>query len=235
MGKNADIVVPMPHGAGGDAQKRSPQESPAAVVQQNNGTMQSDAAGPNADEHLMTLVAAGDHDAYRLLVNRHLPRALSLSRRIMGDAGIAEEVVQEAFLRVWVKASAWRPRDSISGGAMFSTWLHRVLVNLCIDRKRQRPLVDLESAGELTDPAPRADDMIERDERKKMLDAAMAELPLSQKTALALCHFQGLSNIEAAAAMSLTVGAVESLLVRARRTLRRSLETMAGEPRRERA
>ena len=225
----------MPPQAGVDGEKQSVQETPTAVVQHYNEVMQPHAAGPDTDEHLMTFVAAGNHDAYRLLVNRHLPRALSLSRRIMGDAGIAEEVAQEAFLRVWVKASAWRPRDSIAGGALFSTWLHRVLVNLCIDRKRQRPLVDLESAGELTDPAPPADDMIERIERKKMLDAAMAELPLRQRTALALCHFEGLSNIEAASAMSLTVGAVESLLVRARRTLRRSLDAIAGETRQERA
>ena len=85
-------------------------------------------------------------------MHRHLGRAGAIAGRMLGSAAEAEEVVQEAFLRVWQKAPSWKP----DGGARFSTWLVRVLVNLCIDRRRRARYVPLEEAPEMTDPAPGA-------------------------------------------------------------------------------
>ena len=96
---------------------------------------------------------------------------LGLARRILGNAADAEDVAQEAMLRVWTHAPRWQPL------ALFRTWLTRVVVNLCLDRKRRAPWVALEAAGEIVDPAPARASKPERDEREKLVAAAIAELP----------------------------------------------------------
>ena len=96
----------------------------------------------------MARVARGDERAFQLLSRRHLPAMLGLARRILGNAAEAEDVAQEAFLRVWTHAPRWQPL------AQFRTWLTRVVVNLCLDRKRRAPWVELEAAGDIVDPAP---------------------------------------------------------------------------------
>ena len=101
----------------------------------------------DSDEALMARVARGDEAAYRLLSRRHVPAMLGLARRILGNAADAEDVAQEAMLRVWTHAPRWQPL------AQFRTWLTRVVVNLCLDRKRRAPWVALEAAGEIVDPA----------------------------------------------------------------------------------
>ena len=178
----------------------------------------------------MIRVAAGDRQAFTELVGRHVPCALSIARRITGNRSEAEDVVQEAFLRVWVKASDWRPRRSPGGGALFTTWFRRVLVNLCIDRLRRPTNLPLDAATEVADGALPADAALTRSETERRVADAVARLPVRQRAALTLCHFEGLSNIEAAEALSLTVGAVESLLVRARQNLRDLLADLAPEP-----
>ena len=96
----------------------------------------------------MARVAGGDERAFQVLSRRHLPAMLGLARRILGNAGDAEDVAQEAFVRVWTHAPRWQPL------AQFRTWLTRVVVNLCLDRKRRAPWVDLEAAGDVVDPGP---------------------------------------------------------------------------------
>ena len=88
----------------------------------------------DSDEALMARVARGDERAFQLLSRRHLPAMLGLARRILGNAGDAEDVAQEAFMRVWTHAPRWQPL------AQFRTWLTRVVVNLCLDRKRRGTL-----------------------------------------------------------------------------------------------
>jgi RNA polymerase sigma-70 factor (ECF subfamily) len=180
------------------------------------------------DEELMAAIGRGDQRAFAGLVERHSRRAAALAARITLNRSDAEEVVQEAFMRVWVKAPNWRPQDQ-AGGAQFGTWFHRILVNLSIDRRRKPANEELEKAGEVADEAPSALDAVEGGETSKRVAAAVAELPERQRAALALCHFEGKTNIEAAAALGITVGAVESLLVRARRALKESLADLAPE------
>lgn len=181
------------------------------------------------DEDLMIRIGSGDRVAFGDLVRRHLDRAVAVAQRVTGSRGDAEEIAQEAFLRVWTKAPQWRAADGDFRGARFTTWLYRVLVNLSIDRKRRPAMAPLDDANDPPDPADSAQQSLERAQLSSRVAAAVAELPERQRAALTLCFYEGLSNREAAEVLSLTPGAVESLLVRARRTLRETLAGVASE------
>jgi RNA polymerase sigma-70 factor (ECF subfamily) len=179
-------------------------------------------AETRSDETLMAAIATGDQLAFARLVERHLSRTVGLGTRLMGSRADGEEIAQEAFARVWSHAARWRPLGG-GGNARFTTWLYRIAVNLAIDRKRRPVHAAMDDVDE---PVDEADDGFVRIHRRQVADAvtvAMMELPERQRVALALCFFEGLSNIEAGKIMSLSVGAVESLLVRARRSLRQGL------------
>ena len=179
----------------------------------------------DSDEALMARVARGDERAFRELASRHLPPMLGLARRILGNAADAEDVVQEAMLRVWPYAPRWQPL------ALFRTWLTRVVVNLCIDRKRRAPWVELEAAGEIIDPAPHAGAKAERDERDRMVAAGIAQLPARQRAAIMLTYGDGMSNSQVAEILDTSVSAVETLLVRGKQNLRRTLGRLIDEDR----
>src|ERR1044071_3267106 len=142
----------------------------------------------DSDEALMARVARGDERAFQLLARRHLPAMLGLARRILGNGADAEDVAQEALMRVWTYAPRWRPL------ALFRTWLTRVVVNLCLDRKRRTPWVELEAAGDIVDPAPTAGDKAESDERERMVASAIDKLPERQRSAIVLTYSEGMSN-----------------------------------------
>jgi len=171
----------------------------------------------DSDEALMVRVARGDERAFQLLSRRHLPAMVGLARRILGNAGEAEDVAQEAFIRVWTYAPRWQPL------AQFRTWLTRVVVNLCLDRKRRARWVDLDAAGEVVDPAPRADEKAESNEREQMLTAAIDKLPARQRSAIMLTYVEGMSNAQVAEVLGTSVSAVETLLIRGKQNLRRTL------------
>jgi RNA polymerase sigma-70 factor, ECF subfamily len=171
----------------------------------------------DSDEALMARVARGDERAFQLLSRRHLPAMLGLARRILGNAAEAEDVAQEAFMRVWTHAPRWQPL------AQFRTWLTRVVTNLCLDRKRRAPWVGLETAGNIVDPAPGADERAEHDERERMLAAAIETLPARQRSAIVLTYGEGMSNAQVADILDTSVSAVETLLVRGKQNLRRAL------------
>jgi RNA polymerase sigma-70 factor, ECF subfamily len=205
-----------------------------------------------SDDALMRRAGSGDKAAFALLVRRHLARATALAQRIVGNRSDAEEIVQEAFLRCWQKAPEWRPatdrpsngraaandraandddhKDEARGStAQFGTWLYRVLVNLCLDRRRRPQPIGIEAAEEVPDSAADGFQETSRGETSRRVQAAMAQLPERQRAALALCYFEDMGNIEAAAALEISIGALESLLVRARRALREALEDLAEE------
>jgi RNA polymerase sigma-70 factor (ECF subfamily) len=174
--------------------------------------------GEPADHDLMARVARGDEKAFRLLSRRHLRVALGVARRIVGSDAVAEELVQEAFLRVWLNAPRWRPE------AAFLTWLYRIVINLCLNETRRPQALPLGAAGDPPDPAPGADTELAARERDRLVAAAIAALPARQRAAIVLTYHQGLSNAEAAVALDTSVSGIETLLVRAKRTLRAALD-----------
>jgi len=169
-----------------------------------------------SDEALMARVARGDERAFQLLSRRHLPAMLGLARRILGNAAEAEDVAQEALMRVWTHAPRWQPL------AQFRTWLTRVVVNLCLDRKRRAPWVALETAGDIVDPAPDAGEKVESDERERMLATAIDKLPARQRSAIVLTYGEGMSNAQVAEILDTSVSAVETLLMRGKQNLRQA-------------
>jgi len=184
------------------------------VVERPTGRMQD-----ASDEDLVALIGGGDRRAYHILVERHGRRVLGLARRMMRNLAEAEDVSQDAFLRVWQKAGEWQPR-----GARFTTWLYRVVVNLCLDRKRRPTMAPIEAAGDPADTRPDAETSLAKSQRDRQVAAALQVLPERQRAALVLSYYEGLSNAEAAGVLELSVSALESLLVRARRALRQELQ-----------
>lgn len=171
------------------------------------------------DTGLLERVGRGEEAAFRMLVSRKLPRIHGLARRLLGSADEADDVAQEAMLRSWRQARGWRP-----GQARFDTWLHRVVLNLCTDRLRRRRETVMADPPEQVDPALPADRRLERDETVHRVQAALARLPPRQKEAIMLHTYQEMSNIEIAQALDVSVEALESLLSRARRSLRALLQ-----------
>src|SRR3954468_23384445 len=169
--------------------------------------------GPS-DHDLMARAARGDERAFRTLVGRHAGHALGIARRILRNDARAEEIVQDAMLRVWINAPRWRPE------AAFRTWLYRVVVNLCLNDRRRGTDLPLDHAGDPADPAPDAGAMLETRERDRALAAAVDALPARQRAAIVLTYQEGLGNAEAAAVLDTSISGLEALLVRARRTLR---------------
>ena len=170
------------------------------------------------DEDLVRRVGQGDPAAIQTMVARKLPRMLALAQRMLGDPVEAEDVAQEAMLRAWRQAPRWTP-----GKAKFDTWLHRVALNLCYDRLRRRREIPTDTLPERADDSASADRGLMAVETGLRVDAALARLPERQREAIVLCHYQELTNIEAAALMKVSVDALESLLARGRRALRVAL------------
>lgn len=171
-----------------------------------------------SDEELMSRVAAGDEPAFRVISRRYAARALRLARRILGNEADAEEVVQEALLRLWVNAPRWRP------AAAFRTWFYRVVVNLCLNRKRRAPFAAIDDVDEPADPGLDPMAQLEARQSERLVAAAIAALPERQRAAIVLTYQEGLANAETAAVLGTTVSGVETLLVRARRSLRKTLD-----------
>lgn len=177
-------------------------------------TMPLDAMNDVPDEALLTLFANGDGAAARALTLRMTPRVMAHAYRLLGDRDEAEDVAQEAMMRLWRIAPDWR-----QGEARVTTWLYRVVANLCTDRLRRRRGVDIDSVPEPQDDAPGADQALLQKARADALQAALGELPDRQRQAVVLRHIEGLSNPEIAAIMEIGVEAVESLTARGKRAL----------------
>tara|TARA_R110002051_G_scaffold15250_3_gene47913 strand:- start:3251 stop:3835 length:585 start_codon:yes stop_codon:yes gene_type:complete len=176
------------------------------------------------DEDLVRRVGQGDPAAIQAMVARKLPRMLALAQRLLGDPVEAEDVAQEAMLRTWRQAPRWTP-----GKAKFDTWLHRVALNLCYDRLRRRREIPTATLPERSDESAAPDRGLLAADVGRRVDAALARLPERQREAIVLCHYQELTNIEAAALMKVSVEALESLLARGRRALRQALTDLAPE------
>ena len=171
-----------------------------------------------SDEELMRAVGSGDLNAFEQIVLRHQKSAWHIAYRFLGDRTTAEDVAQEAFLKILEAAERYRPT------ARFRTYLHRVVTRVCLDhaRKRQPAYVEDLSAAAARSPSP--PDAVGSQERDEAVRKALNTLPPNQRMAVVLRYFEGLSGREIAAAMQVSVKGVERLLARARRALEVLLE-----------
>ena len=170
------------------------------------------------DARLVAGTAAGDADAFRTLVAKHLASGVAIARRVLRDDAEAEDVAQEAFLRLWRNAATLEV-----GPSGIKPWLRRVISNLCIDRLRSsRNTTVTDQIPEVADPAIQERGLEERDLAKRV-DLALKTLPERQRLALTLFHYEGMSQVEVGRALGVSDEAIESLLARARRTLKAAL------------
>jgi RNA polymerase sigma-70 factor (ECF subfamily) len=194
----------------------------AATLRGRAGLSQTDEPGDRqrirADQDLMATIASGDETAFARLIGEQSPPLLRFARTLLtAGTAEAEEVVQEAFLRLWQQAETWQPNGRVS------TWLHQVAYRLCIDtlrRRRRSVSADIADTENIVDEAPRPDQRLLRTEDIRAVRAAIELLPERQRTALVLFHFQEMSQADAATVMGIGESAFESLLARARRRLR---------------
>ena len=168
-----------------------------------------------SDAALLAAYARGDRQAAASLTARLLPRALGQAQRMLADRAEAEDVAQEAMLRLWRVAPDWR-----DGEAQVATWLYRVVANLCTDRLRKRGrAVPLDAVAEPADAAPGQAARLQDAARLQALSEALAALPARQAQAVALRHLEGLGNAEIAGIMDISLRSVESLTARGKRAL----------------
>ena len=172
------------------------------------------------DNVLLVAFAKGDRSAAQQLTERLMPKIYSHAYYRLGNIADAEDVTQEAFLKLWKIAPNWKYNK-----AQVSTWLYRVVYNLCKDRYRRATLENLSSAQEVTDGTQSPTDNIDAQYRQKALYDAMSILPENQRLAIQLRHIDELSNPEIAEIMELSIEAVESLTARGKRKLIEILQT----------
>jgi len=170
------------------------------------------------DEALVALVSKGNQSAFQKLALRHGSRFRALAYRFTSDMAQAEDLVQEAFVKLWTGADKFNPDR-----AKFTTWFHRVVINKCLDQKRKRALSALPEGYDAEDMSPLADAALENTAAIKRLDTVLRGLSARQYTAVTLSYFEGLTNREAADVMELNLKAYESLLLRSRAAMRKTL------------
>lgn len=173
------------------------------------------------DEALLVAYANGDGQAARHLTVRVLPRVLAQATRMLGNRTEAEDIAQDAMIRLWKIAPDWR-----QGEAQVGTWLYRVVANLCTDRlRKRRGGVSLDQMADPPDGAPSVAAQMQTQARMTALSDALAQLPARQAQAVSLRHLEGLANPEIAQIMDISVRSVESLTARGKRAL---ADLMAG-------
>ena len=179
----------------------------------------------DGDHRLLAAAGQGNQGAFKTLMLRHTKRSLALAQRMLGEPSSADEIVQEAFLRAWNVAPRWNPDRS----ARFTTWLYRVIVNLCLDRRRRRRPQSMEDLAALIDDGPNGLMVVAARERRKLVTEALLALPDRQRAAITLFYFSELSGQEASEVLGMSVEGFESLLARGRRALRARLAELGVE------
>jgi RNA polymerase sigma-70 factor, ECF subfamily len=181
------------------------------------GGTDTEAQPESADARLLNAAAQGDQNAFSQLVKRHYPVVHRVVWRMMSGHSDAQDVTQEAFMRLWNNPKQLREAHALRG------WLIRVATNLVNDRYRNQPAVTLDETSEPHDTRAMVPQQLEKSRVAKRMDQAIAKLPERQRLALTLVHFEQFSNIKASEIMDVSVDALESLLARARRALKQDL------------
>lgn len=172
-----------------------------------------------SDDDLLEQAATGDRRAFQALMERHARPMLALAQRVSGSADDAEELVQDAFLKVWTMAPKWHR----GGRAQFSTWLYRVVLNSCLDRRRRPRWSGLDEVEEIADSSPGAAQQLLLRRQRSLIQEAMTAIPERQRAALFLHYFSEISAPQAACVLEISVSAMEALLIRGKRALKKEL------------
>ena len=181
-------------------------------------------AGPDAgtaaeEAAVLARIRDGDGAAFRGLIDRHVGSLLAVARRMLKSEGDADDIVQEAMVRVWHHAGTLE-----LGPGGLRPWLRRVVTNLCLDHLRRHRLTSVVAEVPETPEAPDQERGLAEADLSQRVAAALAALPERQRVALTLFHYEGLSQIEVGDMLGITDEAVESLLARARRSLKVALK-----------
>jgi RNA polymerase sigma-70 factor, ECF subfamily len=177
------------------------------------------------DLELVERLQRGEDAVFDELMARYKHPVVNFCYRLLGDAGDADDVAQEVFVRVYQHIGGYRPRGKLSPTRrgcrvpQFSTWLFALARNACIDRLRYRKRHPTEPLEGVPEPVTTA----QYDDVGEHIAAAIAELPEEQRTAIVLAEYHGLSYAEIAAVMKCSEKSVESRLYRAKQTLRQRL------------
>lgn len=173
-----------------------------------------------SDEGLVARTQKGDHQAFAILVRRHTDKFYGLAWRLLNSDAEADDVVQDAFLKLWTQPDLFR----LDAGVKFTTWFYRVVSNMALDKLRGRKRwAGADALEAMADMAKISDQSYEDKEMQKHMEQSLATLPERQKLALTLCFYEGVSVAEAAQVMGVGEKAVESLLMRAKTGLRNDL------------
>ena len=170
-----------------------------------------------SDGQLMLAAGQGDLDAFGEIVHRHQRSAWSIAYRFLGNSAEAEDIAQEAFLKILAAACRYKPT------AAFSTYLYRIVTRLCIDYRRKKHPIFSDTLPEMVDPSHDPAAALVRKDRDATIRRALDALPARQRMAVILKYYEGLGYADIAAAMNISRKAVERLLGRARKTLKTSL------------
>lgn len=174
----------------------------------------------DTDEGLVARIQKGDHQAFAILVKRHTDKFYALSWRLLSNHAEADDVVQDAFLKLWAQPDLFR----LDAGVKFTTWFYRVVSNMALDKLRGRKKwMGADALEAMADSGKLSDQSYEDKEMQRHIEQSMAELPERQKLALTLCFYEGVSVAEAAQVIGVGEKAVESLLMRAKSGLRNDL------------
>jgi RNA polymerase sigma-70 factor (ECF subfamily) len=169
-----------------------------------------------ADEQLLEEILEGSHSAFAELVRRHSTRFYNLAYRYLNNKQDAEDMVQNAFLKLWNKPEAWKAGK----GAKFTTWFYRIIANQCLDEKKRSKPLPMGEDEEFTAPEWNPETEIDDARRVARVEAAFQELRDQDRTALNLCFYQDLPHQQAADIMGMKLKAFESLLFRAKAALK---------------
>jgi len=172
------------------------------------------------DESLICQIQKGSHEAFATLVNRHSNRFYRIAYRLVFSKDDAEDIVQEAFLKLWNRPNLWDPGKR----AKFTTWFYRVVINLSLDHRKKKKLISLPEALEFPDENSGPDVLFDVHQKQALLERFIHELPERQQLAVNLCFYEGLSNREAAQIIGVKVKALQSLVMRAKTTLKHNVK-----------
>jgi RNA polymerase sigma-70 factor (ECF subfamily) len=139
---------------------------------------------------------------------------VKVAERMLGNRQDAEDVMQEACLKIWKESPRWKPQ------AKFSTWLYRVVLNACLDRKRRVLPVMTDVVDDILDDHPIAEEMMIATQRLAAVKRALQDLPDRQRAAIVLNYYEDLNNQDAADVLGISLGAYQQLLFRAKQSLK---------------